>query len=77
MSYKPSAISSYICILMADVHTKEIRSKNMAAIKGKNTKPECWCAAFYMPMVSGINCMIKPCRAKMQKLIKGNFYISL
>ncbi len=25
---------------MAEVHTKEIRSKNMAAIKGKNTKPE-------------------------------------
>lgn len=25
---------------MADVHNKEIRSKNMAAIKGKNTKPE-------------------------------------
>ena len=25
---------------MADVHSKEIRSKNMAAIKGKNTKPE-------------------------------------
>ena len=25
---------------MADVHTKEIRSKNMAAIKAKNTKPE-------------------------------------
>jgi DNA mismatch endonuclease, patch repair protein len=25
---------------MADVHTKEIRSKNMAAIKGKNTKPD-------------------------------------
>jgi DNA mismatch endonuclease, patch repair protein len=25
---------------MADVHTKEIRSKNMAAIKDKNTKPE-------------------------------------
>jgi len=25
---------------MADVHTKKIRSKNMAAIKGKNTKPE-------------------------------------
>jgi DNA mismatch endonuclease (patch repair protein) len=24
---------------MADVHSKEIRSKNMAAIKGKNTKP--------------------------------------
>ena len=23
---------------MADVHTKETRSKNMAAIKGKNTK---------------------------------------
>jgi G:T-mismatch repair DNA endonuclease (very short patch repair protein) len=23
---------------MADVHSKEIRSKNMAAIKGKNTK---------------------------------------
>ncbi len=25
---------------MADVHTQEIRSKNMAAIKGKNTKHE-------------------------------------
>jgi DNA mismatch endonuclease (patch repair protein) len=25
---------------MADGHTKEIRSKNMAVIKGKNTKPE-------------------------------------
>jgi len=25
---------------MADVHTNEIRSKNMAAIKSKNTKPE-------------------------------------
>ncbi len=25
---------------MADVHTKEIRSKNMAAIKGKHTKSE-------------------------------------
>jgi DNA mismatch endonuclease (patch repair protein) len=25
---------------MADVHSKEIRSKNMAAIKGKNTRPE-------------------------------------
>jgi DNA mismatch endonuclease (patch repair protein) len=25
---------------MADVHSKEARSKNMAAIKGKNTKPE-------------------------------------
>src|SRR6478672_1693476 len=25
---------------MADVHSKEVRSKNMAAIKGKNTKPE-------------------------------------
>jgi len=25
---------------MSDVHTKVIRSKNMAAIKGKNTKPE-------------------------------------
>jgi DNA mismatch endonuclease (patch repair protein) len=25
---------------MADVHTKEQRSKNMAAIKSKNTKPE-------------------------------------
>ncbi len=24
---------------MADVHSKEIKSKNMAAIKGKNTKP--------------------------------------
>lgn len=26
--------------IMADVHTKEIRSKIMATIKGKNTKPE-------------------------------------
>ena len=25
---------------MTDVHSKKIRSKNMAAIKGKNTKPE-------------------------------------
>jgi DNA mismatch endonuclease (patch repair protein) len=25
---------------MPDVHSKEIRSKNMAAIKGKNTRPE-------------------------------------
>ncbi len=25
---------------MADVHDKSTRSKNMAAIKGKNTKPE-------------------------------------
>jgi DNA mismatch endonuclease (patch repair protein) len=25
---------------MEDVHSKEIRSRNMAAIKGKNTKPE-------------------------------------
>src|SRR5665647_2739708 len=25
---------------MPDIHTKEIRSKNMAAIKGKDTKPE-------------------------------------
>ena len=25
---------------MADVHPKEIRSKNMSAIKAKNTKPE-------------------------------------
>jgi len=25
---------------MADVHSKEIRSKNMAAIKSKNTRPE-------------------------------------
>jgi DNA mismatch endonuclease, patch repair protein len=25
---------------MADVHSKEIRSKNMAAIKVRNTKPE-------------------------------------
>jgi DNA mismatch endonuclease (patch repair protein) len=25
---------------MPDVHSKDIRSKNMAAIKGKNTKPE-------------------------------------
>ena len=25
---------------MSDVHTKEVRSKNMAAIKGRNTRPE-------------------------------------
>lgn len=25
---------------MTDIKTKEARSKNMAAIKGKNTKPE-------------------------------------
>lgn len=25
---------------MADIHSKEIRSKNMSAIKGKNTDPE-------------------------------------
>jgi hypothetical protein len=36
------SISTYNLSLypMADVHSKEIRSKNMAAIKGKNTKPE-------------------------------------
>ena len=44
---------------MADVHTKEIRSKNMAAIKGKNTKPEMLDANFYMPTVTVINSMIK------------------
>jgi len=27
---------------MADVHDKKTRSHNMAAIKGKNTKPEIW-----------------------------------
>ncbi|WP_286222688.1 very short patch repair endonuclease [Marinobacter apostichopi] len=27
---------------MADVHDKKTRSRNMAAIKGKNTKPEIW-----------------------------------
>ncbi|MDK9558021.1 DNA mismatch endonuclease Vsr [Marinobacter sp. M216] len=27
---------------MADVHDKKTRSRNMAAIKGKNTKPEVW-----------------------------------
>jgi DNA mismatch endonuclease (patch repair protein) len=27
---------------MADVHDKTTRSRNMAAIKGKNTKPEVW-----------------------------------
>jgi DNA mismatch endonuclease (patch repair protein) len=27
---------------MADVHDKMTRSRNMAAIKGKNTKPEVW-----------------------------------
>jgi len=32
---------------MADVHSKEIRSKNMAAIKGKNPKPE-------MPVILGM-----------------------
>lgn len=32
---------------MADVHTKEIRSKNMAAIKGKDTKPEMRCGGSF------------------------------
>ena len=32
---------------MADVHTKEIRSKNMAAIKAKNTKPEMLVRKFF------------------------------
>src|SRR5688572_14620702 len=27
-------------MLMADVHSKEVRSYNMSRIKGKNTKPE-------------------------------------
>jgi DNA mismatch endonuclease (patch repair protein) len=27
---------------MADVHDRKTRSRNMAAIKGKNTKPEVW-----------------------------------
>jgi DNA mismatch endonuclease (patch repair protein) len=31
---------SYICVLMADVHTKEQRSFNMSRIKSRNTKPE-------------------------------------
>jgi len=35
MQTKPT----YLCP-MGDVHSKEIRSKNMAAIKAKNTKPE-------------------------------------
>ncbi|MDI9245979.1 very short patch repair endonuclease [Marinobacter sp. CHS3-4] len=30
---------------MADVHDKETRSRNMAAIKGKGTKPEIWLQA--------------------------------
>ncbi len=32
-------LCSYLC-LMADVHTKEIRSYNMSRIKSRNTKPE-------------------------------------
>lgn len=36
---------------MADVHSKEIRSKNMAAIKGKDTKPEMLIRRFYMQMI--------------------------
>jgi DNA mismatch endonuclease (patch repair protein) len=33
-----------------DVHSKEVRSYNMAAIKGKDTKPEMLVRRFYMPM---------------------------
>jgi hypothetical protein len=50
---------SYICILMADVHTKEQRSFNMSRIKARDTKPEMLCAAFYMPMDFVISCMMK------------------
>jgi G:T-mismatch repair DNA endonuclease (very short patch repair protein) len=44
---------------MADVHSKEIRSKTMAAIKGKNTKPEMLLENFFMPTASVINSTIK------------------
>jgi DNA mismatch endonuclease Vsr len=45
---------------MADVHTKETRSKNMAAIKGKNTKPEIPVRKiFYMHMATGTGYTIK------------------
>jgi DNA mismatch endonuclease (patch repair protein) len=33
---------------MTDVHDKETRSKNMAAIKGKDTKPEMLIQKFLM-----------------------------
>jgi len=44
---------------MADVHTKETRSYNMSRIKGKNTKPECWCVVSYMHMATGTGYTIK------------------
>jgi G:T-mismatch repair DNA endonuclease (very short patch repair protein) len=34
---------------MADVHSREVRSKNMAAIKGKDTKPEMLSAVVVVP----------------------------
>jgi DNA mismatch endonuclease (patch repair protein) len=39
VNYSQRKSNIYLCSV-ADVHSKEIRSKNMAAIKGKNTKPE-------------------------------------
>ena len=46
---------------MADVHTKEIRSINRAAIKGKNSRLEMPCGDiyFYMPMATRISGFLK------------------
>jgi len=44
---------------MADVHNKEIRSKNMAAIKAKNTKPEMRCESSNMHTATGTGYTIK------------------
>ena len=38
---------------MANVHTKEIRSKNMAAIKGKIQSLKCWWESFYRRITTG------------------------
>jgi hypothetical protein len=38
---------------MADVHTKEIRSKNTAAIKGKIQSLKCWWESFYRRITTG------------------------
>ncbi|MEO6328704.1 MAG: hypothetical protein ABIO55_07225 [Ginsengibacter sp.] len=43
---------------MADVPAKEIRSKNIAAIERRNTKPE-MLRSFYTPINFVISCMIK------------------
>ena len=47
---------------MADVHSKEVRSKNMAAIKGKNTKPEMLVRKFLHAQGFRYRLHVKTCR---------------